>query len=502
MEQFYAILPILCQNADDYELYNQILQISQEAQKIAKKHFTSFNFSRSKITDDIIKKFAKRWSHIERLDLSHTAITHLIFPNLLTDLPALKAVNFSGCKVTDELTRSFRQLLTSPNKLESIDLSELPLTEVFLSTIAATPLSNSRALPMVLDLSFNSCARLTTPKKSAPFARDPDRVVAFLTRKLSFKNCLDLSDSMISYLLRDLSPSYSGALHTLDLTSCSSVTDVGCAVIALSCPNLVHLSLWNCKEVGNGGVSCLARRCKRLKYLDMTGCSQLNDNACKFLAGIKVEDPKDASAHTRLFAKVEGVQVSTPNPAGKAKVRSPKLSPKPTSKTTSTVGAVRGTTLSPKLSKFQPSQPKKSAAPKVLAPTIAGSSPQPVEEPKEEEKKEDTPPVVTTSPHGHPIGKDYGCPDLDVLLIGKISLTNIALSVLTDGCPNISYLDIHSTASEIDAKGIADFIPQFKLAQENEGAGFTLKLGGMPLVNGCSRALKKSCPRINLSFIQ
>jgi hypothetical protein len=64
---------------------------------------------------------------------------------------------------------------------------------------------------------------------------------------------------------------------------------------------------------------------------------------------------------------------------------------------------------------------------------------------------------------GHQLTYGYGCRELETLLLGKISFHNIALSYLAAGCPKICMLDIHSTASAIDAEGIVEHIPKYVL---------------------------------------
>ncbi|KAH7820593.1 putative F-box and leucine-rich repeat protein 7 [Monocercomonoides exilis] len=507
--------------------------ISKLAKTIAREKFVSFNFSRTKLNDDYLTKFAPKWKQLESIDMSYTSVTNSALHILTMHIPSLKHISFVGCRITDELSMSFRPIFTSQTKLESFDFSDTPITEMFLTTIAATPVSSTRTVPARLKLEAKRCPNLIYPKKSAPFARDPKRPSVFLATSMSFANCLDFSDKMTIYLFHSLAPTYSAVLTKLDLTGCIQLTDISMAAVALSCPGLETLIVWNCKSISNGGISCIARQCRHLKYLDVTGCERLTDTACKFLAGLKVDDPKEDRAYQLLFAKVEGVPVST-SPKTKAKTTTlARTAPKTLSKTKSP---------SPIRTPPHISSPILSSGPKILPPTtvgaggIASSSPMQASSssvPSSASASSSSsssasasssttpssatpdssssptgshsmfaPPTSQVTPHGFTPTREYGCHSLETLLIGKIRLSNNALRYLVDGCPIISELDIHSTDSDIDAEGIVQNIPLFEKAMKDQGRSFLLKLGGMPKVNGCSRGLKKISPRINLSFIQ
>lgn len=153
--------------------------------------------------------------------MSYTQITNSSLPIIISKLPNIKQISFAGCKITDEISISFRPIFSSHTKLEYFDLSDTPLTEIFLTTLASTPVSSSRSIPLMLSFDLSRCSKLVYPKKSAPFARDPKRPSMFLTKSLSFSNCLDLTDKMNVYLLYSLAPTYSAILTSLDFSGCS-----------------------------------------------------------------------------------------------------------------------------------------------------------------------------------------------------------------------------------------------------------------------------------------
>ena len=66
-------------------------------------------------------------------------------------------------------------------------------------------------------------------------------------------------------------------LSSLNLTSCSKVTDAGVADLAERCPQLSSLNLSFCNQVTDAGVAALAGRCPQLSSLDLLLCYQVTD---------------------------------------------------------------------------------------------------------------------------------------------------------------------------------------------------------------------------------
>ncbi|KAA6379350.1 MAG: hypothetical protein EZS28_025123 [Streblomastix strix] len=562
MEQkLYSVLEIVCRHVDDHQLFLLICRISKTAKRIAKANFIALTFNHTKVNEEFLARFGRRWENLQRLNLSYTQVSNNVISILQSSIPTLTHVNFTGCKLNDEFSMSFRTLLASQTKLTSFDFSETTLTEMFYTTIAATPVSTSRSVPLICSIIAQNCPNLKHPKKSAPFARDTKRPSVFLTRDLSFANCLDFSDDMTNYLLRLLTPTFSAILTKLDLTNCVSITDLSLAIISMSCPQIEELRVWGCREISNSGVSCIAHYSRRLKILDLTGCLKLNDVACQFISGVQVSDELVRLQYRQLINRIEeGPNAAVSEAAQRAKNFKSGINEKG-------IKIISGVKSATKTSSKANISSAARGAPKILPPTQA--SPKVTLSPKQQQRiydiqdenqeqndnrsaKVDERKQENISPNGFSMTKEYGCHDLQTLLIGKIQLTNKALACLVDGCPLISHLDIHSTMSDIDANGIVQYIPMFsvlrpklvkriveqqkveednqikeekeqkekeqkedekkeeeqKISKEEEaleypdGSQFLLELGGMPKVNGCSRRLKKVYPNIGLSFIQ
>ncbi|KAK2961544.1 hypothetical protein BLNAU_3342 [Blattamonas nauphoetae] len=509
MEQFYSVLSILCRHSDDHELYLLVSSISKTAITIAKTCFTRFNFSHKMITDTIISKACVRWTHISSLNLAYTQVTNKILEILIKNMPQLESVGLAGCTLSDDISLAFRQLFISPSRLSSIDFSETQLSDIFLATVAATPVSTIKQRPLEMTLHMSNCSKITNPKKSSPFERDEKRASAFLVKDLSFSNCMDLSNRMLSFLLRNLTPTFNAVLHNLDLTNCAAITDEGCAIIATSCPNLQKLVLWGCQLISDAGISAICRRCRALTHLDVTNCRKLTDSACMFISGVVCEDPQLSKAHQHLFTLVEGVRPK----ATKKLSRSATAPLTPVSNDETAKGP--DSSPKPKLKRAKPKVPEP-IRPKILPPQFVDISHMPLLSPTSAispmspSKGQHDFPNPSPSPmiyeiadvKEHTMTTDYGCPCLQTLVIGKIELTNQSLSYLTTGCPLLSTLDIHSTASEIDASGLVHYIPKFAVAQHNGGSEFTLLVGGMPKITGFTRKLKRLCPNLNVKFGQ
>lgn len=71
-------------------------------------------------------------------------------------------------------------------------------------------------------------------------------------------------------------------LKKLDVTGCSSLTNVTLSSLAKFCCSLKELSLRECRWVSAEALVQLAMACNQLEFIDLTGCWQVNDKCVCF----------------------------------------------------------------------------------------------------------------------------------------------------------------------------------------------------------------------------
>lgn len=75
-------------------------------------------------------------------------------------------------------------------------------------------------------------------------------------------------------------------LQKIDLTHCSSVSNICLQKISTSCFQLTSLSLRECHWVSESGMTVVLLNCPNLSQLDLTGCWLLNDDVIILIAQI------------------------------------------------------------------------------------------------------------------------------------------------------------------------------------------------------------------------
>ena len=66
-------------------------------------------------------------------------------------------------------------------------------------------------------------------------------------------------------------------LQSLNLSSCSSITDAGLSEVASGCSNLQSLDIWNCSSITDAGLSEVAKGCSNLQSLNVSNCGSITD---------------------------------------------------------------------------------------------------------------------------------------------------------------------------------------------------------------------------------
>ncbi|ESO83451.1 hypothetical protein LOTGIDRAFT_207352 [Lottia gigantea] len=72
-------------------------------------------------------------------------------------------------------------------------------------------------------------------------------------------------------------------LIVINLTGCSSLTNISLQAIASNCPGLQTLILRDCYWINNEGILSVCLNCKEIVHLDLTGCWNIGDstiNSC------------------------------------------------------------------------------------------------------------------------------------------------------------------------------------------------------------------------------
>ncbi|KAH9689528.1 ubiquitin-protein ligase [Citrus sinensis] len=83
--------------------------------------------------------------------------------------------------------------------------------------------------------------------------------------------------------------SFASGLKEVKLDKCLNVTDVGLAKIAVRCVNLERLSLKWCMEISDLGIDLLCKKCLDLKSLDVSYLKLTNDSFCSIATLAKLE---------------------------------------------------------------------------------------------------------------------------------------------------------------------------------------------------------------------
>jgi hypothetical protein len=66
-------------------------------------------------------------------------------------------------------------------------------------------------------------------------------------------------------------------LHTVNLSRCTGITDVGMRALSQGCPHLHSVNLRDCTSITNAGVVAFSEGCADLHTLDLSGCRDISD---------------------------------------------------------------------------------------------------------------------------------------------------------------------------------------------------------------------------------
>ena len=75
-----------------------------------------------------------------------------------------------------------------------------------------------------------------------------------------------LTNQVLEKLLDD-------SVSTLDLSSCTRISDKSCEQIAASSPNLLHISFSNCPQITSEGIKSIAMKCSNLESINLEKCN-------------------------------------------------------------------------------------------------------------------------------------------------------------------------------------------------------------------------------------
>ena len=79
---------------------------------------------------------------------------------------------------------------------------------------------------------------------------------------------------------------HSGQLHSVTLSSCRLITDLGLTKFATSCTHLEHLNLSFCTQLTDNAIRSMAFCCKYLTTLNVCSCPLLTDMSLQYLSGV------------------------------------------------------------------------------------------------------------------------------------------------------------------------------------------------------------------------
>ena len=111
-------------------------------------------------------------------------------------------------------------------------------------------------------------------------------------------------------------------LEFIDLTGCWQVTDNCVCLLATFCENLRYITLNDCYSISNCSVEVIAKSCPRLVHIGIRGCWRVTNSAvsllgeyCKQLKSLQVKDCRDITEVSLARLRVRGVQIDVEQPS-------------------------------------------------------------------------------------------------------------------------------------------------------------------------------------------
>lgn len=132
----------------------------------------------------------------------------------------------------------------------------------------------ARSSRFLLEIDLDHCHQVTSSTVNELIHRCTD------LRELRLNLCSQIDDACFFNLKREC---YTN-LRSLDLTSCSRITDDGVYHIVTAAPKLRTLVLAKCPNITDRGAVQIARLGKHIHFLHLGHCSQLTDRCIEFLA--------------------------------------------------------------------------------------------------------------------------------------------------------------------------------------------------------------------------
>ena len=198
--------------------------------------------------------------------ITDTGLTHAFSQ----DLPFLTNLNLSLCKqVTDQSLGHISQNLKNLEELELGGCSNITNTGVLVISLGLKKLKS---------LNLRSC-RQVSDQGIAYLAGQGDQESGVLSLEhLGLQDCQKLTDQALKHVSLGL-----GALITVNLSFCGSVTDTGIKFLS-KMMSLRDLNLRSCDNISDIGLGYLSEGVARLSALDVSFCDKVGDQGLGFLA--------------------------------------------------------------------------------------------------------------------------------------------------------------------------------------------------------------------------
>ncbi|KAJ3005977.1 hypothetical protein HKX48_000353 [Thoreauomyces humboldtii] len=201
------------------------------------------NLSRAPVTDAMLPSLVRSCPELEFVDLAYSHVTIASLAVLLGGCPRITSINLDGCGAS---------VCGADSSHESDEDSE------------DGSMGGSQN-----PFAFVSNPQLTvvTLRKSAA----TDRHIRILARrapnlqKAILSGCVALTDESVLALARRCGRS--DALHELDLSGCSEISDLGLRALGMLAPALVTLHVSGCPRIGYPGVRALAAANTNLRFM-------------------------------------------------------------------------------------------------------------------------------------------------------------------------------------------------------------------------------------------
>jgi F-box/leucine-rich repeat protein 2/20 len=196
------------------------------------------------------------------LDLGGTQAGEAATIALARGCPALTSLSLRGCRAVGDGGAS--ALGGSLRALAQLDLSNSALSDEGLAALAD-------GCSALTNLNLGGCDALTDGGIGAAAAR-LERLERF---NLSGTAAGDPAVAMVAQSC--------AALHSLNLTRCTGVTDDGAIIAVVKCP-LASLYLASCAAVGDMTLAAAGDFCATLRELHIAGCAKVTDTGVRAIA--------------------------------------------------------------------------------------------------------------------------------------------------------------------------------------------------------------------------